>query len=125
MESHWSQKPYVDFPTQPGEKQDVNMSACDAAHSKFDELSGKWLSAYDVGKVYESAALKPSAVSVIPGVKVAEVYDAAVCHGVQPAGIAPAHMRRGKYVHQIPGNPERVYCGPAKLPHQLASKFLL
>ena len=121
MSRHWSLEPCVDFPMNAGEK----VEAAARVTSKYDELSGMWLSAYDVGQVYESAALKPTAASVVPGVKVAEVYDAAVSDGVLPAGIAPAHTRRGKFVHQIPGNPPRIYCGPAKLPHQPASKFLL
>ena len=81
------------------------------------------VSTYEVKNVYMKEDLLPSARHVLPGIAVAIVYDYAVKHHVPVLGIAPAHTRRNKWTVKAPGDPPRVYGGPAKLPHEVANQF--
>jgi len=90
---------------------------------EFLAVQGAYLSTYEVKDVFPAAMLMPKAVSVLPTVTAATVFDEAVRRGLTPLGIAPANSRRGKYNHPIVGNPPRVFAGPAKLPHQAATVF--
>jgi hypothetical protein len=119
MSSHWSHQPAVMFPRNKEEASD----ATPVSVNLFEELTGQWLSTYDITAIWPAAALLPDAVSVLPDLYAAKVYDAAVKSGAKPLGIAPANSRRGKYTHTIPGNPQRMYCGPPKLPYQAGTKF--
>jgi hypothetical protein len=119
MGDHWACQPAVMFPRNKEEAStEVPVSV-----NLFEELTGQWLSSYDITKIWRAAELLPSASMVLPQLHAAKVYDAAVKSGAKPCGIAPANSRRGKYTHSIPGNPQRMYCGPAKLPYQAGTKF--
>ena len=88
----------------------------------MEQLKDVYLSCYEVQRVYSAAELLPSARSVLPTLPTAVVYDVAVQRGISVRGIAPAHTRRGKFLHPTPDNTPRVYCGP-KTTYQAGSIY--
>ncbi len=119
MSDHWSLRPAVMFPSSKEEASDETLVSVNL----FEELTGQWISTYDISTVCPAATFLSTAAAVFPSLYAAKVYDAAVNSGAKPLGIAPANRRRGKYTHPIPGNPQRMYCGPPKMPYQAGTKF--
>jgi hypothetical protein len=93
------------------------------APEEFSVFANALVCTYEVKDVYMKDDLLPTARHVLPGIAAAVVYDYAVQHQVPVLGIAPAHTRRNKWTVKAPGDPPRVYGGPAKPPHEAATKF--
>jgi len=109
--------PAADFRETGGSEDAWSTFAGSIPKTELAKLHGVFLSTYEMKGVVLASDLLPSAAVGFPAVYAARVFDAAVAAGAVPLGLAPAHMRRGRYVHPTPGDAPRVFTGLPKPPY--------
>ncbi len=91
----------------------------------WEQLQGAFVCSFELNGVYTADALTQSLEEDLCALAPAAmaVFQAARARGVHVLGVAPAHRRRGKWTPPIPGDPPRVYAGPARPPFREATVF--